>query len=107
MDKNTITGLLLITAIIIVFTIYNRPSQEQIAEQQRLRDSIELIESQRLESSTKLDLQHDSAIQNENSVITQGSTVSDFFSAGSPYVDLAADSISSASGLNEIGRAHV
>lgn len=101
MDKNTITGLLLITAIIIVFTIYNRPSQEQIAEQQRLRDSIELIESQRLESSTKLDLQHDSAIQNENSVINKGSNVSDFFSAGSPYVDLAADSISSASGLND------
>ena len=40
MDKNTVIGLLLITAIIIGFTIYNRPSQEQIAEQQRLRDSL-------------------------------------------------------------------
>ena len=43
MDKNTVIGLLLITAIIVVFTIYNRPSQEQIAEQRRLHDSIALV----------------------------------------------------------------
>jgi YidC/Oxa1 family membrane protein insertase len=47
MDKNTIIGFLLIGAIVIAFTFLNRPSQEQIAEQQRLRDSIQQVETQK------------------------------------------------------------
>jgi len=47
MDKNTIIGLLLITAIIIGFSIYNRPSQEQLTAQQRTRDSIQQAEKLR------------------------------------------------------------
>ena len=47
MDKNTIIGLLLITAIIIGFSIYNRPSQEQIAAQKRMRDSLALVDNER------------------------------------------------------------
>ena len=39
MDKNTITGLLLIVLVIFGFTWYGQPSQEQIAEQVR-QDSI-------------------------------------------------------------------
>ncbi len=81
MDKNTVTGLLLITAIIIAFTIYNRPSQEQIAEQQRLRDSVALVETQRVEREAELQLQSDGLT--DTSVLEQGSSVSDFFSAGS------------------------
>ena len=42
MDRNTIIGLLLIGLILVVFSIYNQPSAEQLAEQQRVRDSIEL-----------------------------------------------------------------
>jgi len=40
MDKNTITGLLLIFAILIGYSILSRPSKEEIARQQRQRDSI-------------------------------------------------------------------
>ena len=40
MDKNTITGLLLIFAILIGYSILNRPSKEEIARAQRQRDSI-------------------------------------------------------------------
>jgi len=40
MDRNTVTGLLLIMAILIGFSILNRPSKEEIARMQRERDSI-------------------------------------------------------------------
>ncbi len=42
MDKNTILGILLIGAIIITFSIMNKPSKEELAEAQRKKDSIEL-----------------------------------------------------------------
>ncbi|MDD2298368.1 MAG: membrane protein insertase YidC [Fermentimonas sp.] len=94
MDKNTVIGLLLITAIIVVFTIYNRPSQEQIAEQQRLRDSTALVQAQRAEIAAESELQPANNHLNDDSVINQGSNVSDFFSAGTPYNEVVADSAS-------------
>ena len=45
MDKNTLVGLLLIGAIVIGFGILNGPSEEEIAEQIRLKDSIEHVEA--------------------------------------------------------------
>ncbi|MGI6073216.1 MAG: membrane protein insertase YidC [Fermentimonas sp.] len=76
MDKNTATGLILITLIIIAFSIYNRPSQEQIAQQRRLRDSIAQVEANRNSNLqlTEGDLSDD-----------QKSNVKDFFSAGSSF----------------------
>ncbi|MAY83303.1 MAG: membrane protein insertase YidC [Flavobacteriales bacterium] len=47
MDKNTFVGLLLIGAIIIGFSIYNAPSEEEVAEQLRVRDSIEQVEAEK------------------------------------------------------------
>ena len=44
MDKNTVTGLLLIFAILIGYSILNRPSKEEIARMQRQRDSIARID---------------------------------------------------------------
>jgi YidC/Oxa1 family membrane protein insertase len=92
MDKNTVIGLLLITAIIIGFTIYNRPSQEQIAEQQRLRDSIALVETQRAEILNKAELQSDSSSDNI-AQIEPGDNVSSFFSAGSTQGSDSSDSL--------------
>ena len=56
MDKNTWIGFLLIAAIIVGFTMLNRPSKEQLAERQRVHDSISLArmaqaEAQRLADS--------------------------------------------------------
>ena len=56
MDKNTWIGFLLIAAIIVGFSLYNRPSKEQLAERQRVHDSISLArmaqaEAQRLADS--------------------------------------------------------
>ena len=56
MDKNTWIGFLLIAAIIVGFTMLNRPSKEELAERQRQQDSIALAqqvmaEAQRISDS--------------------------------------------------------
>ncbi|MBR6829276.1 MAG: membrane protein insertase YidC [Paludibacteraceae bacterium] len=56
MDKNTWIGFLLIAAIIVGFSMLNRPSKEELAERQRVQDSIALVrlaeqEAQRLSDS--------------------------------------------------------
>ncbi len=40
MDKNTIIGLLIIAGILIGYSLFTRPSQEELAEQQRIQDSL-------------------------------------------------------------------
>ena len=62
MDKNTITGFLLITVIIVVFALLNRPNQEMIEKQRRYNDSIAQIEKAKAESET--------AIQEVNSLLS-------------------------------------
>ena len=59
MDKNTWIGFLLIAAIIVGFTMLNRPSKEELAERKRVQDSIAfaqtaLIEAQRLADSVSM-----------------------------------------------------
>ena len=43
MDKNTVIGFILMAAVLIGFSIYNQPSEAEIARQQQLRDSLELV----------------------------------------------------------------
>ncbi len=52
MDKNTITGLILIAAVLIGFTLLNRPSAEDIAKQkERARiDSIAYAQTRQQEA---------------------------------------------------------
>jgi len=40
MDKNTIIGILIIAALLVGYGLLNRPSKEEIAERQRIQDSI-------------------------------------------------------------------
>ena len=59
MDKNTWIGFLLIAAIIVGFTMLNRPSKEELAQRQRVQDSINLArmaeqEAQRISDSLQL-----------------------------------------------------
>ena len=53
MDKNTWIGFLLIAAIIVGFTMLNRPSKEELAERQRVYDSTmqAQLEEQRIADS--------------------------------------------------------
>jgi|AntRauTorcE11898_2_1112593.scaffolds.fasta_scaffold01675_2 YidC/Oxa1 family membrane protein insertase len=46
MDRNTIAGLLLIFIILIGYSIWQQPSQEEILRQQQLRDSLERVQQQ-------------------------------------------------------------
>lgn len=87
MDKNTIIGLLLITAIIIGFSIYNRPSPEQLEVQKKRRDSIQLVDQQRalLEAER-------TAVDTDTTELEQGSSVTDFFGAGQTLSASAGDS---------------
>ncbi len=45
MDKNSIVGILIIAGILVVFTIMNKPSREELSEAQRVRDSIERVQA--------------------------------------------------------------
>ena len=48
MDKNTIIGLVIIFLILIGFSYFTRPSEEQLKEIQR-QDSIARVEAQRMQ----------------------------------------------------------
>ncbi len=47
MDKNTFVGLLLIGAIVLGFSLWNSPSDAEIAVQRRTNDSLELVRQER------------------------------------------------------------
>jgi YidC/Oxa1 family membrane protein insertase len=47
MDRNSIVGIFLIFAILVVFSLLNKPSQEQIEAARRRQDSLALVEVQR------------------------------------------------------------
>ncbi|HKK09422.1 MAG TPA: membrane protein insertase YidC [Bacteroidales bacterium] len=49
MDRNTIAGLLLIFIILIGYSIWQQPSQEDLIRQQQIRDSLERVERERTE----------------------------------------------------------
>ncbi|HOO83102.1 MAG TPA: membrane protein insertase YidC [Prolixibacteraceae bacterium] len=46
MDRNTTIGLVLIFAVLMVFSYINKPSKEKIDEARRKQDSIELVQQQ-------------------------------------------------------------
>jgi YidC/Oxa1 family membrane protein insertase len=93
MDKNTIIGLLLITAIIIGFSLYNRPSREQIESQQRMRDSIAQVVPVTATPEVQRGISADS---NREAQAEQSSNVSDFFSAGQSLQSSVPDSVTAA-----------
>lgn len=58
MDRNTVIGVALIFAILIGFSYFNKPSEEQIAAAKRTRDSIELVRAEQereIETAKKLE----------------------------------------------------
>ena len=72
MDKNTIIGFVLIAAVLIGFSWYSRPSEEELA-QQRMQDSIAAVNKQKAENQLKAEQQE--AKQNEASQAAQDTTV--------------------------------
>ena len=46
MDKNSVTGMILIAVILGFFWWMNKPTEEQLAAQKRYRDSVERVEAE-------------------------------------------------------------
>ena len=77
MDKNTITGLVLIGVLLVAFTFFTRPSEEQLAAQKKYTDSITAVQQERaiLEAKTA------AALANEKDSTVQGDSTVLFFKA--------------------------
>jgi len=50
MDKNSITGIVLICAIMFAWMWYSAPSKDEIAKQRRAKDSLELVEKHKAQN---------------------------------------------------------
>ncbi|MDE7374707.1 MAG: membrane protein insertase YidC, partial [Odoribacter sp.] len=61
MDKNTITGLVIIFLILIGFSYFTRPSEEQVRAMQRQQDSIARVEQERMELAARQQQEKDNA----------------------------------------------
>lgn len=61
MDKNTIIGFVLIAAILIGFSVLTKPSEEELARQQKYNDSIALVQQQQKVEAQSL---QQAAVQN-------------------------------------------
>ena len=68
MDKNTWIGFGLIAAIIIGFSFINRPSKEELAERQRIQDSIAVVHAMEQEAQM-LSQQLTEDLINENGTV--------------------------------------
>ncbi len=75
MDKNTIIGFLLIAAVMIVFMISQRPNAEQLAQRERMQDSIQQLETER----TKLKAEEITTTESDQAVSDTSDVLTDFF----------------------------
>ena len=69
MDKNTITGLVLIAILLVGFSFLSRPSKEQLAAQQRYYDSIAQVQQREADLKAKAE----AALANDKEVQTADS----------------------------------
>ena len=72
MDKNSVIGLLLIGLLVIGYSIYMQPSEQEIAAIKRGRDSVETIQKAAFDSLRKAEAQ-----QQQQQQVTQDSVVVD------------------------------
>lgn len=70
MDKNTITGLVLIAILLVGFSFLSRPSQEQLDAQQRYYDSIAQVQQREADLKAKAEV----ALANEKGAAAIDST---------------------------------
>lgn len=70
MDKNTITGLVLIAILLVGFSFLSRPSKEQLAAQQHYYDSIAQVQQREADLKAKAE----AALANERAEAVNDST---------------------------------
>jgi len=88
MDKNTIAGFLLIALVVIGFSLFNRPSEEDLAKEQQYKDSIQQVQARQAELESQI---QDSIPQ----PVKEESTVNNFFGTHSsqPSDSTSTDSV--------------
>ena len=71
MDKNTITGLVLIGILLVGFSYLSRPSEEQIAAQKKYYDSIAVVQQQQeaLKAKNPVDLGTRCTVQRRQQIL--------------------------------------
>lgn len=72
MDKNTLTGFILIAAVLIGFSYFGRPSEAEI-QQQRKQDSLETVQRQKAEEEIKA--QEEAEILRKTAAATDSSSL--------------------------------
>lgn len=77
MDKNTITGLVLIGLLLVGFSYFSRPSEEQLAAQQHYYDSIAQVQRREAELRAK----QEEALANERAQAVAKDSTALFFNA--------------------------
>ncbi len=77
MDKNTITGLVLIGILLVGFSFLSRPSEEQMEAWQRYNDSIALVQQREADLKAKAD----AALANERALAIANDSNALFFNA--------------------------
>lgn len=70
LDKNQITGILILIILFVAWTWINAPTKEEIAEQQRIRDSIELAE---IQQAREMELTPQEAIKPDTAEVVEDS----------------------------------
>src|SRR5687768_17423256 len=73
MDRNSIIGLVLIGSILIGFSLFNKPSEQEIEAAKRQQDSIALVEKQK----QIIRQQHEAEIKEKQDSVAAIITVSD------------------------------
>lgn len=73
MDKNTTIGLVLIFAVMMAFSYFNRPSQEEIEAAKHRRDSIEMVQRESLAMAEMARIEAENAA---NNAYTESDTLS-------------------------------
>jgi len=95
-NKNTVIGFVLIFAVLMIFNYINKPSQEQIEQVNRKRDSIELVKQQALQ-----DIEKQQAAQVANPLLQSESELADSTGISSQLRNLYGDFSVSANGKEE------
>ena len=77
MDRNSITGILIIVAILIGYSVITKPSREEMADQKRVADSISYVRQQdamAAAAATELSNETETVADIENERINQNSS---------------------------------
>lgn len=80
MDKNTILGFVLIAAILIGFSVLNRPNEEEIARQKAYNDSITRVQLAQQEVEKQAQVQQDITAEN-TAVASDSASMEKFMNA--------------------------